>query len=101
MLIYTLKRLLYVTPVVIGVSIICFLLVHIAPGHGADDFDLGQANGLPVPDTVGPDGVYLPGVPLFAGRMVYRPDGKPGNADEAVIAAVDAVGGLLARGAGR
>jgi peptide/nickel transport system permease protein len=32
MLTYTLKRLLYVTPVVIGVSIICFLLVHIAPG---------------------------------------------------------------------
>jgi peptide/nickel transport system permease protein len=32
MLIYVLKRLLYVTPVVIGVSIICFLLVHIAPG---------------------------------------------------------------------
>jgi peptide/nickel transport system permease protein len=32
MLVYTLKRLLYVTPVVIGVSVICFLLVHIAPG---------------------------------------------------------------------
>src|SRR5277367_5616739 len=32
MLIYVFKRLLYVTPVVIGVSIICFLLVHIAPG---------------------------------------------------------------------
>jgi peptide/nickel transport system permease protein len=32
MLAYTIKRLLYVTPVVIGVSIICFLLVHIAPG---------------------------------------------------------------------
>jgi isoleucyl-tRNA synthetase len=73
-------------------------LVHIAPGHGADDFELGQANGLPVPDTVGPDGVYLPGVPLFAGRAVYRPDGKPGNANEAVIAAIDAVGALLARG---
>jgi isoleucyl-tRNA synthetase len=72
-------------------------LVHIAPGHGADDFDLGQANGLPVPDTVGPDGVYLPGVPLFAGRTVYRPDGRPGNANDAVIAAVDAAGGLLAR----
>ena len=72
-------------------------LVHIAPGHGADDFELGQANGLPVPDTVGPDGVYLPGVPLFAGRAVYRPDGKPGDANEAVIAAVDAEGGLLAR----
>ena len=74
-------------------------LVHIAPGHGADDFELGQANGLPVPDTVGPDGVYLPGVRLFAGRRVYRPDGKPGDANEAVIAAIDAVGGLLARDA--
>ncbi len=73
-------------------------LVHIAPGHGADDFELGQAHGLPVPDTVGPDGVYLPGLPLFAGRSVYRPDGKPGDANEAVIAAIDAAGGLLARG---
>ncbi len=73
-------------------------LVHIAPGHGADDWELGQANGLPIPDTVGPDGVYLPGVPLFAGRAVYRQDGKPGDANEAVIAAIDAAGGLLARG---
>jgi isoleucyl-tRNA synthetase len=73
-------------------------LVHIAPGHGADDWELGQANGLAVPDTVGPDGVYLPNVPLFAGRAVYRSDGKPGDADNAVIAAVDAAGGLLARG---
>jgi peptide/nickel transport system permease protein len=32
MLIYALKRLFYIVPVVIGVSIICFLLVHIAPG---------------------------------------------------------------------
>jgi peptide/nickel transport system permease protein len=32
MLLYSLKRLLYVTPVAIGVSIVCFLLVHIAPG---------------------------------------------------------------------
>ncbi len=72
-------------------------LVHIAPGHGADDFELGQANGLPVPDTVGPDGVYLPGVPLFAGRTVYRPNGKAGDANDAVIAAIDAAGGLLAR----
>jgi isoleucyl-tRNA synthetase len=73
-------------------------LVHIAPGHGADDWELGQANGLAVPETVGPDGVYLPQVPLFAGRAVYRPDGKPGDADATVIAAVEAAGGLLARG---
>ncbi|HVC55381.1 MAG TPA: isoleucine--tRNA ligase [Stellaceae bacterium] len=73
-------------------------LVHIAPGHGADDWELGQANGLAVPDTVGPDGVYLAQVPLFAGHAVYRPDGKPGDADSVVIAAVEAAGGLLARG---
>ena len=73
-------------------------LVHIAPGHGADDWELGQKNGLPVPDTVGPDGVYLPQVPLFAGHAVYRPDGKPGDADKVVIEAVEKAGGLLARG---
>lgn len=31
-LIYFLRRLLYVLPVALGVSIICFMLVHIAPG---------------------------------------------------------------------
>jgi isoleucyl-tRNA synthetase len=72
-------------------------LVHIAPGHGADDWELGQANGLPVPDTVGPDGVYLPKVPLFAGHAVYRPDGKSGDADKVVTEAIEKAGGLLAR----
>jgi peptide/nickel transport system permease protein len=32
MLTYLLKRLLYVLPVAFGVSVVCFLLVHIAPG---------------------------------------------------------------------
>ena len=32
MLLYAIKRILYVTPVAIGVSIFCFLLVHLAPG---------------------------------------------------------------------
>lgn len=32
MLAYSLKRLLHVIPVAIGVSIVCFLLIHIAPG---------------------------------------------------------------------
>ena len=32
MLTYILKRLVYVTPVAIGVSIVCFMLVHITPG---------------------------------------------------------------------
>ena len=41
--------------------------VHIAPGHGEDDFDLGRANGLDVPETVGDDGTFNAWVPLFAG----------------------------------
>jgi peptide/nickel transport system permease protein len=32
MLSFILKRLIYVTPVAIGVSLVCFLLVHLAPG---------------------------------------------------------------------
>src|SRR5919201_5000430 len=32
MLLYILRRILYVTPVALGVSVICFLLVHLAPG---------------------------------------------------------------------
>jgi peptide/nickel transport system permease protein len=32
MLAYIVKRIVYVTPVALGVSIICFLLVHLAPG---------------------------------------------------------------------
>ena len=32
MLVYTLRRLAYVVPVALGVCLICFMLVHIAPG---------------------------------------------------------------------
>ncbi len=72
--------------------------VHIAPGHGEDDFELGRAHGVEVPQTVGPDGVYFPHVPVFAGKTVYWPNGKTGNANGAVIAALEAAGGLLAQG---
>ena len=33
--------------------------VHIAPGHGADDFVLGRKHNIPVPDTVAGDGAFL------------------------------------------
>ncbi len=72
--------------------------VHIAPGHGVDDFELGQAHGLEVPQTVAGDGTYYAHVPLFGGVVVYRPNGKPGDANDKVLAAIDAAGGLLARG---
>ncbi|HEY1506895.1 MAG TPA: isoleucine--tRNA ligase, partial [Stellaceae bacterium] len=70
--------------------------VHIAPGHGADDFELGQEHKVPVPATVGPDGTYYDSVPLFAGKRVYRPNGKEGDANRAVIDALSEVRALLA-----
>ncbi len=73
--------------------------VHIAPGHGADDWELGQKHGIEVPQTVAGDGTYFPHVPLFAGRHVYWPNGKTGDANGAVIAALAEAGGLLAQGA--
>jgi isoleucyl-tRNA synthetase len=72
--------------------------VHIAPGHGADDYELGTANGLEVPDTVAEDGTYYPHVPLFAGRRVYTPEGKKGDANRTAIALLDEAGKLLASG---
>jgi isoleucyl-tRNA synthetase len=66
-------------------------LVHIAPSHGADDFDLGAQHGLEVPDTVAEDGVYTDKVPVFAGLHVFK-------AAEPVIAALIEAGALLARG---
>ena len=72
--------------------------VHIAPGHGADDYELGVANGVEVPDTVAEDGTYYPHVPLFAGKRVYTPEGKKGDANRTAIALLDEAGKLLASG---
>jgi isoleucyl-tRNA synthetase len=65
--------------------------VHIAPGHGEEDFELGRRHGLDVPETVDADGTFSPRVPLFAGVHVYK-------ASDPVCAALDEAGGLLARG---
>ncbi|MBP7064653.1 isoleucine--tRNA ligase [Ferrovibrio sp.] len=72
--------------------------VHIAPGHGADDYALGIANGIEVPHTVDEDGSYFPHVPLFAGKRVLDDAGKEGGANLAVIEALTNAGGLLGRG---
>jgi isoleucyl-tRNA synthetase len=66
-------------------------LVHIAPSHGEDDFELGARNGLDVPDTVAEDGTYTAAAPGFTGLHVYK-------AAEPVIAALLERGNLLARG---
>ena len=72
--------------------------VHCAPGHGADDYELGQAKGLEIPLTVDGDGCFMPHVPLFAGKAVLTPEGKEGDANGAVIGALAAAGALLAKG---
>ena len=71
--------------------------VHIAPGHGSDDFELGQAEGLEVPQTVDGAGYFMDHVPLFAGTRVYDDDGKPGDANPAVVERLRAAGALLAQ----
>lgn len=74
-------------------------IVHIAPGHGADDFELGLRHHLVVAETVAEDGTFLPHVPLFAGRAVYTSaGGRRGDADGAVMDALAGAGRLLARG---
>ena len=44
--------------------------VHTAPGHGQEDFAVGQRYGLEVLNPVGNDGRFLPGTPLVAGLRV-------------------------------
>jgi isoleucyl-tRNA synthetase len=70
--------------------------VHIAPGHGADDYVLGTANGIEVPQTVDPDGAYFAHVGLFAGKRVLTPYGKKGDANGAVIEKLKEAGALVA-----
>lgn len=47
-------------------------LVHTAPGHGLEDFQVGKAYGLEIPKTVAGDGTYYAHVPVFAGEHIYK-----------------------------
>jgi len=64
--------------------------VHIAPGHGEDDFNLGREFGLPVPETVNDDGTFTVQAPGFTGLHVFK-------AHDAVYAACEAAGTLVAK----
>jgi isoleucyl-tRNA synthetase len=46
--------------------------VHTAPGHGEDDFHVGQRYGLPVDHPVDARGVFMEGTPHFAGLHVFK-----------------------------
>lgn len=42
-------------------------IVHIAPAFGAEDYEVGRQEGLPLVNPMGPDGRFLPGTPLVEG----------------------------------
>jgi len=62
--------------------------VHTAPGHGVDDFIVGQKYHLPVHNPVDSNGVFLPDTPLFAGEFVFK-------ANHSIIERLKASGHLL------
>ena len=46
--------------------------VHTAPGHGQEDFVVGQKYAIEVDNPVGGNGVFLPGTRFFEGMHVYK-----------------------------
>lgn len=47
-------------------------LVHTAPGHGVEDFEVGKTFDLEVPETVAADGRYYDHIPEFAGLHIFK-----------------------------
>ncbi len=66
-------------------------IVHIAPGHGYDDWVLGQQFGVPSVCPVDEGGIMTDGAPMFAGEHVFKVNPK-------VIQALKDAGALLASG---
>ncbi|MEL7048679.1 MAG: class I tRNA ligase family protein, partial [Pseudomonadota bacterium] len=80
--------------------------VHTAPGHGADDYNIWIANqkalrdrgiNTDIPWMVDAEGVYTNAAPGFEGKRVLKPDGKKGDANDAVIKALADAGMMVAR----
>lgn len=64
-------------------------LVHTAPGHGQEDYGVGQRYGLPILSPVDADGKFTAEAGQFAGLNVLK-DGNP-----AIIEALNIAGSLL------
>jgi len=62
--------------------------VHTAPGHGLEDYIVGQRYGLPIDNPVGGNGRFLPGTPLFEGENVFQ-------ANEHVVEILKSKGALM------
>jgi isoleucyl-tRNA synthetase len=102
--------------------------VHIAPGHGEDDFNLVREHNMncdrwtaevrddgktinkeflqemsydikiEITDNVADDGVFREHVPLFAGLEIYTQKGELGGGNWAVLKALNEAGKLLCKG---
>ena len=46
--------------------------VHTAPGHGQEDFVVGQKYGLDVLNPIDGKGVFLPSTEIFAGQYIWK-----------------------------
>src|SRR5687767_1743901 len=64
-------------------------LVHIAPGHGEEDYESGRRAGLKIYNPVDDDGRFIAEVAHFAGQTVWEANPK-------IIAHLRQVGALLA-----
>ncbi len=64
-------------------------LVHIAPGHGEEDYELGRKVGLKIYNPVDDDGRFVPEVEHFAGLTVWEANPK-------IVEHLEAVGALVA-----
>ena len=64
-------------------------IVHLAPAFGEVDREVGEAQGLPMLNPLGPDATFDPSVAPYAGRFVK-------DADPEIITALDRDGRLLA-----
>lgn len=62
--------------------------VHTAPGHGQDDYVVGQRYKLKVDNPVGSNGCFLPGTHLFENQHVFK-------ANDAVLDVLKANGKLV------
>ena len=49
-------------------------VVHCAPSHGPDDFNLCLKNGMKAIETVNDDGRYTKNIPIFEGTHVFKAD---------------------------
>ena len=66
-------------------------IVHCAPSHGPDDFNLCLKHGMKAIETVNNDGLYTKNIPIFEGTHVFK-------ADEIIIKNLKEQNNLLGNG---